>query len=62
MPVCSVLILTFEAFRIHNLAMHWLTYLRFGREVDSDKVVCVGIHAKTVAVLDKIGKYMIALR
>jgi hypothetical protein len=40
--------------------MHWLTTLRFGREVvlellmtnvDSDKVVCGGIHAMTVAVL-----------
>jgi hypothetical protein len=40
--------------------MHWLSNLRFGREVvlellmatvDSDKVVCGGIHAMTVAVL-----------
>jgi hypothetical protein len=40
--------------------MHWLSNLRFGREVvlallmatvDSDKVVCGGIHAKIVAVL-----------
>jgi hypothetical protein len=53
-------IFTFEVCRIHNLAMHWLSYLRFGREVvlelkmvtvDSDKVVCGGIHAITVAVL-----------
>jgi hypothetical protein len=53
-------IFTFEACRIHNLAMHWLSNLRFGREVvlelkmatvDSDKVVCGGIHAMTVAVL-----------
>jgi hypothetical protein len=26
-------IFTFEACRIHNLAMHWLSNLRFGREV-----------------------------
>jgi hypothetical protein len=26
-------IFTFEACRIHNLAMHWLGNLRFGREV-----------------------------
>jgi hypothetical protein len=32
-PVCSVLILTFKAWRIHSLAMHWLSNLRFGREV-----------------------------
>jgi hypothetical protein len=32
-PVRNVLILTFEACRIHNLAMHWLSNLRFGREV-----------------------------
>jgi hypothetical protein len=40
--------------------MHWLSNLRFGREVvlefymatvDSDKVVCGGIHAMIVAVL-----------
>jgi hypothetical protein len=53
-------IFTFEAWRIHTLAMHWLSNLRFGRvvvlellmtTVDSDKVVCGGIHAMTVAVL-----------
>jgi hypothetical protein len=26
-------IFTFEAWRIHNLEMHWLSNLRFGREV-----------------------------
>jgi hypothetical protein len=26
-------IFTFEACRIHNLAMHWLSNRRFGREV-----------------------------
>jgi hypothetical protein len=53
-------IFTFEACRIHNLAMHWLSNLRLYREVvfelsmvtiDSDKVVCGGILAMTVAVL-----------
>jgi hypothetical protein len=53
-------IFTFEACRIHNLAMHWLSNLRFCKDVvfelsmvtvDSDKVVCGGIHTMTVAVL-----------
>jgi hypothetical protein len=33
-PQCiDFVIFTFEACRIHNLAMHWLSNLRFGREV-----------------------------
>jgi hypothetical protein len=45
--------------------MHWLNTLRFGTEfvlellmatVDSDKVVCRGIHAMIVAVLVKAVK------
>jgi hypothetical protein len=50
--------------------MHWLSNLRFGREVafellmatvDSDKVVCGGIHAMTVAVLVNLRIYKIEL-